>query len=221
MVLRVVTNTRVFRPFNGAVIGVQIANQRLQQRRFTHAIGAEYRQLLADFEQQIDIFKQRTVIKTFRQRLHFQSVTEQFFILLKTDERVLTAGGFHLFQLDFINLPRARRCLTRFRGIGAKTANKRLQLGNLRFFLRIIGQQTFTRLGRRRHILIIVTRIDAQVTVIQIRHMRTNHVQEVTVVRNDDHRAIALVQHLLQPTDSINIQVVGRFVEQQDVRIRE
>ncbi|MDI8993083.1 hypothetical protein MJI20_30025, partial [Salmonella enterica subsp. enterica serovar Anatum] len=36
VVLRVVTNTRVFRPFNGAVIGVQIANQRLQQRRFTH-----------------------------------------------------------------------------------------------------------------------------------------------------------------------------------------
>ena len=49
--------------------------------------------------------------------------------------------------------------------------------------------------------------------------MGTNHVKEVTVVRNDNHGAITLVQHLLQPANGIDVQVVGRFVEQENVRV--
>ena len=49
--------------------------------------------------------------------------------------------------------------------------------------------------------------------------MRAHHVQEVTVVRNDDHGAVTFIQHLLQPADGIDVQVVGRFVEQQNIRI--
>ena len=51
--------------------------------------------------------------------------------------------------------------------------------------------------------------------------MGTNHVQEVTVVRNDNHGAFTRIQCLFQPTNGIDIQVVGRFVEQQNIRIRE
>ena len=49
--------------------------------------------------------------------------------------------------------------------------------------------------------------------------MGADHIQEVTVVRNNDHGAVTLVQHLLQPANGIDVQVVRRFVEQQDVRI--
>jgi hypothetical protein len=35
-------------------------------------------------------------------------------------------------------------------------------------------------------------------------------------VRNDDHRAVALVDRVFQPADGGNVEVVGRFVEQQD-----
>ncbi len=49
------------------MIGVQIANQRLQQRRFTHAIGAGTASF-ADFEQQIDILSSGPLSKPFVKR---------------------------------------------------------------------------------------------------------------------------------------------------------
>lgn len=43
----------------------------------------------------------------------------------------------------------------------------------------------------------------------------------MTVVRDDDHGALALVQYLLQPANGVDVQVVGRFVQQQDIRVGE
>ena len=100
--------------------------------------------LLAHFQQQVEVFKQRAFIKTFGKGFHFQRVTEQFLVLLETDERVLTAGSFNLFQFDFVNLAGTRCCLTGFRGVGAKATDKGLQV-RLRFLLGVIRQQTFTR----------------------------------------------------------------------------
>ncbi len=38
---------------------------------------------------------------------------------------------------------------------------------------------------------------------------------------DDDHGGVALVEHGLQPADRVDVQVVGRFVQQQHVRVRE
>ncbi|CCK06173.1 hypothetical protein BN128_4502 [Cronobacter sakazakii 696] len=200
---------------------MQFAHQRFQHGGFTHAVGAEDSQLLAHFQQQADVFKQRAVIEAFGHGLHFQRVAEQFLVLLEADKRVLTAGGFHLFQFDFVNLAGAGGRLTGFRGVGAKAAHKRLQVRNLGFFLGVVRQQTLARLGRRGHVFVVVARINAQLAVIEIRHVGADHVQEVTVVRNDNHGAVAIVQRLLQPANGVDVQVVRRFVEQQDIRVRE
>ena len=40
-------------------------------------------------------------------------------------------------------------------------------------------------------------------------------------MRDDHHRAVALVEHLLEPADRVDVQVVGRLVEQEDVGIGE
>ena len=221
MVLRVVANLRVFRPLHGAVVRLQFADQGFQHGGFTHAVGTEDGNLLAHFQQQVEVFKQRAFIEAFGKGFHFQRVTEQLLVLLEADERVLTAGGFNLFQLDFVDLTRTRGRLTRLRGVSAEAANEGLQVRNLRFLLGVVRQQTLARLGGGGHVLVIVARIDAQLAVVQIRHVRTDHVQEVTVVRDDDHGAVAIVQRLLQPADGVDVQVVRRFVEQQDVRVRE
>ena len=51
--------------------------------------------------------------------------------------------------------------------------------------------------------------------------MRADAVQKVPIVRNDHHRAIAFVQHAFEPADRVDIEVVRRFVEQQDIGIAE
>ena len=38
---------------------------------------------------------------------------------------------------------------------------------------------------------------------------------------DDDHGGVRLVQHTLQPMDGVDVQVVGRFVEQQHVGVRK
>ncbi len=51
--------------------------------------------------------------------------------------------------------------------------------------------------------------------------MGADLIQEVAVVRDDDHGAGTVVQHVFQPADGVDIEVVGRFVQQQDIRIGE
>ncbi len=38
-------------------------------------------------------------------------------------------------------------------------------------------------------------------------------------MRDDDHGAVTLVQHLFQPANGVDVEVVGRFVEQENIRI--
>ncbi len=74
---------------------------------------------------------------------------------------------------------------------------------------------------RGHHVVVVVARIDADAAVVHVRHVRADAGQEVPVVRDDDHGARPLVEHVLQPADAIDVQVVGRLVQQQDVRIAE
>src|SRR5690606_33601732 len=46
-------------------------------------------------------------------------------------------------------------------------------------------------------------------------------VEEVAVVRNRDDRPLELREILLEPRDRLGVQVVGRLVEQQHVRLLE
>ncbi len=77
------------------------------------------------------------------------------------------------------------------------------------------------RLRRGRHVVVVVARIDLQRAVVHVGHVGADLVQEVAVVRDDDHGRVALVQHVFQPADGVDVEVVGRLVEQQDVGIRE
>ncbi|MBV6449060.1 MAG: hypothetical protein FCKEOINB_02764 [Nitrosomonas sp.] len=139
----------------------------------------------------------------------------QFFLVVKfkADEWILAAGRLDVFQLDFFNLPRAAGGLPGFGRVGGKTADERLQVGDLRFLLGVVGQHTLARLGRSGHIIVVVTGINAQLAVIQIGHVGTHAVQKMPVVRNDDNGVLAGVDHILQPADGIDVKVVGRLVQ--------
>ncbi|MNV46991.1 hypothetical protein D3C71_1388410 [compost metagenome] len=91
VILSVVTDLGIFRPFHGTAVRQLIVHQRFQQGRFTDTVRAQHRHFLAHFNHQVELAEQRTVVETFGQRFHFQRVTEQFFVLFETDERVLTA----------------------------------------------------------------------------------------------------------------------------------
>ncbi len=67
VILRVITNLRILGPFHGAVIRSQFTHQRFQHGGFTHAVGTEDSDLLAHFQQQVEVLEQRAVVETFGQ----------------------------------------------------------------------------------------------------------------------------------------------------------
>jgi hypothetical protein len=99
--------------------------------------------------------------------------------------------------------------------------NRLTKVCNLRLLARIVCVLALPHLGGSGHVFIIVARVDAQLTVVQIRHMRAHAVQEVAVVRNDDHGAVAVVEHALEPANGIDVEVVCGLVEQHDVGVGE
>lgn len=51
--------------------------------------------------------------------------------------------------------------------------------------------------------------------------MGTNGVQEVTVMTHHQYDILIIGQEILQPADGLYIQVIGRLIEQQDIRVAE
>ena len=56
---------------------------------------------------------------------------------------------------------------------------------------------------------------------VDIKHMGTHPVEEVTVMADHDDAAVVVGEELFKPRDGFDVEVVGRFVEQQQVRARE
>ena len=54
---------------------------------------------------------------------------------------------------------------------------------------------------------------------VELKNPFAHIVEEVAVVSNGDNRSLILLQVLLQPVDALSVQVVGRLVEQQHVRL--
>ena len=56
---------------------------------------------------------------------------------------------------------------------------------------------------------------------IDIGYVRTYRVEKVTVVAHDDHGILEIGEKVFQPGDGVDVEVVRRFVEQQDVGVTE
>ncbi len=67
----------------------------------------------------------------------------------------------------------------------------------------------------------VIAREKVDVAVINIDRMRAHRIEEVAVVRDDQHRVFVIRQVILQPRDRRPVEVVGRPVEQQVVGFAE
>ncbi len=89
------------------------------------------------------------------------------------------------------------------------------------FALAFGGFDALPRLHRGEHEVVVVARVDLQLLVVEVGDVRAHLVQEVPVVADDDHRRVVVVERALEPADRVDVEVVGRLVEQQHVGPRE
>ncbi len=114
-------------------------------------------------------------------------------ILLKPDVGAHSARRFNIRKFYFLNLPGSGSRLPRLGCISRKPADKVLKLQYLSFLLGIFRLYSFSCVGRRNHEVIIVTRVDFKGPVIDICHVGTNSIQEMSIVRDNHHCALAFV----------------------------
>lgn len=67
-----------------------------------------------------------------------------------------------------------------------------------------------------------VSRISHQLLCLVVNNIRAHRIKESGVVGYDKHSGVGLVLEVLdQPLDRVCVQVVGRLVEQHDIRINQ
>ena len=111
--------------------------------------------------------------------------------------------------------------MPRFGFVGGEAAHKFLQFGNLFFGAGVGGLLAGARNGRGFHVVVVIAGVEGEGAVIKVCHVGADLVEKVAVVADDDHGAVAFVEHVFEPADGVDVEVVGRFIEQQDVRIGE
>ena len=68
---------------------------------------------------------------------------------------------------------------------------------------------------------VVVTGIELNLAVVDVCDLCADLVQKVTVVGYDDNGVLEIDQEFLQPVDRVEVEMVRRLVEQQDIRIAE
>ena len=222
-VLRHVADVGVFRPLHAALVWLQagdVARDAAQHGGLAGAVGADDGDAFARLDHDGKVLEQLAV-KAFRDVLDFHGQAVQFLFAVETHERIGARRWLDVVDLDLFDLLGARRGLAGLGFVGGEAAHEFLQLGNLVFRFRVVGQLLVARLGRGEHVFVVVARINLQGAVIHVGHVGADLVQEVAIMGNDDHGGVALVEHVFQPANRVDVQVIRRLVEQQDVRVRE
>ena len=137
------------------------------------------------------------------------------------DVRVLAARGLHVLDFQLLDLLHARGGLARLGLVGAEAAHEVLEVGDAVLGARVGVLLLLAREGGGFHVVVVAAGIDADVAVVDVRHVGAHAGEEVPVVRDDHHGARAAVEHVFQPADAVDVEVVGRLVQQQDVRVAE
>ena len=204
---------------HAAAVGRQLAQDQFEQRAFARAVGADE----ADF-----VAAQKGGAKA----LHHGRAAKGFADVVQLGHDFsagLAAGHFHAHAAQRLAAGSAggaqgvqavdaalRAGAARFHAFAHPDFFLRQQfvgpgvergfLRQLLFFLRLIGGE--------------VAGVAAQAAPVQLHDARGHGIQKSAVVRDDNHAAFVGQQQLLQPANGGQIQMVGRLVQQQHIRLR-
>ena len=95
----------------------------------------------------------------------------QFLSLFKANVRANPARWFDVFEFDLLDLSRARSRLSGFGGIRREATYELFEIFNLGEFARIVRHHAFACLGRSRHVVVVIARVQPQFAEIEVSHV--------------------------------------------------
>ncbi len=206
-----------------ARIRIEVAEERADERRLAGAVRADDADAVARARGEREVLEADALAEGLRDPLgderevaHLRRVGEleahhaHLGVLL--DERVL------LEALEArLAAARLLRALARLVAV-----DERLLLADLVLLLLMLALDGEHALGAQRAEGRVVAGILAQHAAVDLDDARDDAVEEPAVVRDEDDRALELVgEEVLEPAASLDVKVIGRLVEKQEIGARE
>ena len=216
LVLREITDTKIGTGFARSGQRQQFARERTYQGRFAGPIGSQQADAIARRELQPDAVEDRRIaVPHSRFVQHQQRVAGARRLLEAEAEGIVDLGGSHQ-RHSFQRLDPALRGAG-LGGLRAEAVDEALHMGHgalLLFVGRLLPRQT-----RRALVLeiAVATPVLMQLPVLDVQHLINHGVEKIAVVRDQQQGAAIGLQPVFQPQHRFEIEVIGRFVEQQQV----
>ena len=206
-----------------ARVRLLLAQDQLEQRRLARAVGADDADDRALGHLQAQVAEERLVAEPLGDALDLDHLVAEFRAGGDLDGRGVVAhgAGFARDDLRVLDQPGARQ-VAALLAVHADPRQLVLQRAHarrlLRAFLPLLRHDPAELLLQPAGVVALVRNAAPGVELQDpLRHV----VQEVAVMRDDDHRAGILLELLLEPVHRLGIEVVGRLVEQEQVGLFE
>ena len=179
---------------------------------------------LAFLNIEIDMVEEhRSVLIDGFQVLYLKNLVARLALHLEDDAGILAAGGLDLLDVELLKHLLAARRLTALGHIGRETADELLQLFLLLLSLHLLVLCLTE--GKLRALIpeAVVAGEDGDFAEVDIDGLRRYGIEEVTVVAHHEHGLVLinLAEIVLQPLHGIEVEVVGRLIEEQVVGLAE
>ena len=127
-----------------------------------------------------------------------------------------------LRRLDLLDLLELLHARLHLRGVARarlEPLDEGLLLGEHRLLARVL--RLLLRGGDLALLLVevVVARVGRELAAVDLDDLGDEAVHELAIVRRHDQRALEVAQEALEPDDRLDVEVVGRLVEQQRVRV--
>ena len=202
---------------NTSAIRFQLTKHQFQQRGFPTAVRANQGNFVTALDLGAEILNQDLAINLVVDVLHFEDnltrASSLFDLHLRaahhfTALATFAAHGFQCPHTPFVT------GTTRFDPL----TDPHLFLRQLTIEFRILELFHAQRFFFIQQILIVVPRVGHQLAAIEIDNPRRHVANKGTVVRDENNGPFEGLEETFQPVNGFNIQVVGRFIEQQHAR---
>ena len=197
--------------------------QDLEQRGLAGTIRTDHRNVLTALDFEGNVREERLLAEGLTELLHGQHIISGLEMRGQCQSHLI----IQLLRL-IQKLHLCERLLTGLCTLDGLLPVKLLQLIDDRLLVRdvclliIVGLQLripdlFLLLG----VLGVVAAVHAGSSVIEVDDLRHDMIEEIPVMGDEQNRSVVALQHLLKPLNRLDVEVVRRLIEDEEVRLRE
>ena len=208
-------------PLEAALVRLHLAHEDLEQRGHCKLVVRDERDLVAAAHDERNVVEHLLAVDGLGDAAHLENILAGLAVLLECDPRIAARGRRHFLDGQLVDQLAAARRLTGLGLVRCKALDKVLQLLDLLLVLAVLILDHALNELRGLVPELVVADIQLDLAVVDVDDVGTYVVEEVTVMRYNEDGALEVRKKILEPADRLNIQMVGRLVEQQDVRLAE